>query len=53
MSRVRARVLLAGLFADLGLSPEQVADRFRFITGWAPMFRERAEAVEEEEAQPR
>ena len=43
---------LARLFADLGQTPEQVAARFRFITGWAPMFRARAEAVEEE-AQPR
>jgi coenzyme F420-reducing hydrogenase gamma subunit len=43
---------LARLFADLGLTPKEVADRFRFITGWAPMFRERAEAVEEE-AHPR
>jgi hypothetical protein len=24
-----------------------VADRFRFITGWAPAFREAAKAVEE------
>jgi sulfhydrogenase subunit delta len=36
-------------FLDLGLSPTQAADRFRFITGWAPPFREAAEAMEEAE----
>lgn len=29
-------------FVELGLSPREAADRFRFITGWAPAFREAA-----------
>jgi coenzyme F420-reducing hydrogenase gamma subunit len=37
---------LARLFVELGDPPERVADRFRFITGWAPLFREAADAVE-------
>jgi hypothetical protein len=36
-------------FVDLGLTGRQVADRFRFITGWAPAFRAAAEAFEEGE----
>ena len=44
-------------FVDLGLSPKLAADRFRFITGWAPAFREAAEAIgdgkgKKEEAAP-
>jgi coenzyme F420-reducing hydrogenase gamma subunit len=39
---------LASRLVELGLTAKQVADRFRFITGWAPAFRERADAVEEE-----
>lgn len=38
---------LSRLFVELGDSPGRVADRFRFITGWAPAFREAARAVEE------
>jgi coenzyme F420-reducing hydrogenase gamma subunit len=34
-------------FVELGLSPKQTADRYRFITGWAPAFREAASAFEE------
>jgi len=33
-------------FIELGLSRRETADRFRFITGWAPPFREAAEALE-------
>jgi len=33
-------------FVELGLTPKQTADRFRFITGWAPAFREAADASE-------
>jgi coenzyme F420-reducing hydrogenase gamma subunit len=33
-------------FIELGLTPKQTADRFRFITGWAPAFREAADALE-------
>jgi len=33
-------------FVELGLTPKQTADRFRFITGWAPAFREAADALE-------
>jgi coenzyme F420-reducing hydrogenase gamma subunit len=44
---------LADRFVELGLTPKQVADRFRFITGWAPTFRERAEALEREEVRAR
>jgi sulfhydrogenase subunit delta len=40
-------------FIELGLTPEATSDRFRFITGWAPAFREAADAFggggEEEE----
>lgn len=32
-------------FLELGLRPEEAADRFRFITGWAPAFREAAEGL--------
>lgn len=39
---------LGRCFVDLGLSPKDAADRFRFITGWAPAFREAADALEEE-----
>jgi len=31
-------------FIELGLTPKQTSDTFRFITGWAPAFREAAEA---------
>lgn len=41
---------LARRFVDLGLTPKETADRFRFITGWAPPFREAADALEEEGA---
>ncbi len=37
-------------FIDLGLSPKEAADKFRFITGWAPPFRKAADALEEEVA---
>jgi sulfhydrogenase subunit delta len=37
-------------FIDLGLTPKQTSDKFRFITGWAPPFREAADALEHEEA---
>ena len=33
-------------FVELGLTPKQAAERFRFITGWAPAFREAADALE-------
>jgi sulfhydrogenase subunit delta len=33
-------------FLDLGMSPVQVAEKFRFITGYAPAFREAAERLE-------
>ena len=32
-------------FVELGLTPKDAADRFRFITGWAPPFREAADAL--------
>jgi coenzyme F420-reducing hydrogenase gamma subunit len=35
-------------FIELGMSPVRVADTFRFITGYAPAFREAAERVERE-----
>lgn len=34
-------------FVELGLSEDETADRFRFITGWAPPFREAADAFED------
>jgi len=37
-------------FVDLGLTTKGTADRFRFITGWAPAFREAADELEEEAA---
>ena len=37
---------LARRFGELGLTGKQVAARFRFIAGWAPEFREAAEATE-------
>jgi coenzyme F420-reducing hydrogenase gamma subunit len=37
-------------FIELGLTKKDAADRFRFITGWAPPFREAAEALEREGA---
>ena len=40
---------LARRFLELGMSPLQVADKFRFITGYAPAFREVAERLEREE----
>jgi coenzyme F420-reducing hydrogenase gamma subunit len=36
-------------FIDLGLTPKETSERFRFITGWAPPFREAADALEKEE----
>lgn len=33
-------------FLELGMSPTRVADTFRFITGYAPAFREAAEKLE-------
>lgn len=33
-------------FVELGLRPKEAADRFRFITGWAPAFREAAARLE-------
>jgi coenzyme F420-reducing hydrogenase gamma subunit len=38
---------LAKLLLDLGMSPREVADKFRFITGYAPEFRAAAERLEE------
>ncbi len=32
-------------FVELGLTPKEAGDRFRFITGWAPAFRKAAEAA--------
>jgi coenzyme F420-reducing hydrogenase gamma subunit len=37
---------LAAKFVELGMSPAQVADKFRFITGYAPAFREAARRLE-------
>ncbi len=37
----------AKLLLDLGMSPREVADKFRFITGYAPEFRAAAERLEE------
>jgi coenzyme F420-reducing hydrogenase gamma subunit len=37
-------------FIELGLTKKETSDRFRFITGWAPPFREAADALEQEEA---
>jgi coenzyme F420-reducing hydrogenase gamma subunit len=39
-------------FLELGMEPARVADTFRFITGYAPAFRETAERIEREEASP-
>jgi len=36
---------------DLGLTPKQAADRLRFITGWAPAFRQGARELEDEGAE--
>jgi hypothetical protein len=36
---------LARRFLELGLTPQRAADAFRFITGWAPPFREAAAAL--------
>jgi coenzyme F420-reducing hydrogenase gamma subunit len=33
-------------FIELGLTAKQAADRFRFITGWAPAFHEAANGLE-------
>ena len=38
---------LGARFIELGLSEGETADRFRFITGWAPAFREAADAFED------
>ncbi len=37
---------LGARFLTLGLSKKEAADKFRFITGWAPAFREAADAME-------
>lgn len=42
-------VALGRRFIELGLRPEEAADRFRFITGWAPAFREAVEALSHQE----
>lgn len=39
-------------FTELGLTKKATADRFRFITGWAPPFREAADAFDREGAAP-
>lgn len=39
---------LARKFIELGMSPTRVVDTFRFITGYAPAFRETAERLEAE-----
>jgi coenzyme F420-reducing hydrogenase gamma subunit len=50
-------VALGRRFESLGLDDREVADRFRFITGWAPPFREAAERADRgedrEEVAPR
>ena len=38
--------VLGRRFIELGLTPKQTSERFRFITGWAPAFREAADAFE-------
>lgn len=43
---------LARRFLELGMSPTRVADTFRFITGYAPAFREAAERLEREAGTP-
>ncbi len=40
---------LSRRFRDDGLTREQVVDRLRFITGWAPAFRDTAAALDGEE----
>jgi coenzyme F420-reducing hydrogenase gamma subunit len=42
---------LASKFEWLGLSSGEVADRFRFITGYAPAFREAADRLERSESE--
>ncbi len=37
---------LARLFLDFGMTPSQVAEKFNFITGYAPDFREASERLE-------
>lgn len=44
---------LSRRFLELGLTGKETADRFRFITGYAPAFREAADAVGEAEGKPR
>ena len=39
---------LARRFLELGMSPSLVAEKFRFITGYAPAFREVADRLERE-----
>ena len=34
-------------FVELGLTPKQTAEKFHFITGWAPAFRDAAAALAE------
>ncbi len=33
-------------FIELGLTPKATSEKFRFITGWAPPFKEAADAFE-------
>ncbi|MEW6058594.1 MAG: oxidoreductase [Actinomycetota bacterium] len=37
---------LSARFLALGVSKKEVANKFRFITGWAPAFRDAADAIE-------
>jgi sulfhydrogenase subunit delta len=39
---------LARRFLELGMTPTRIGDVFRFITGYAPAFREAAERIERE-----
>jgi sulfhydrogenase subunit delta len=45
-------VALGKRFIELGLTPKQTSEKFRFITGWAPAFREAADGFEKEVAAP-
>ncbi len=42
---------LGARFGALGLTPAEVAGRFRFITGWAPEFRAAADTAEDPAAE--
>jgi sulfhydrogenase subunit delta len=39
---------LARRFLELGMTPTRVVDTFRFISGYAPAFRETADRLERE-----